>query len=388
MKSPLLIEFIKTRVLEWIEENSTDDWQYKVASDKKLLCPYKSFSAALLAYLRSLVRRPIAKILFTLEKFSVTKSFISINQTKRNQDLIPLLKTLFFDPKILNIDGLPEPRPNQYVVSGLVYDLKFPFSYYFMNKINDFKTAWKDELGKLRENRDSYNDNQELSYAAFEHAAQGFSENIKASLPVINDQVFKGFAELFFDDFVTVIIANDADKKNSELLSKLLLLYIGKDKVFDPVLHIYWWKHSNVISADLQLAQMCPSVINEFMHERPDVLSEEFPVDKVIKMMLDKFAKKDSEPQLDQWQHEAAKILLFSAKILKTNKLRLYQLLHICNDIVSSELIPLPNIKEIIKLGLEFDEQNVLSKKFVDHVLGILSKLEKNEQNLSCKEYL
>ncbi|CAG8524386.1 6565_t:CDS:2, partial [Gigaspora margarita] len=355
MKCPLLIECLKTRALEWIEENSSDDWQYKVASDKKLLYPYTSFSAALLAYLRLQVRNPIAKILFVLEKLSVTKSFILTNQTRRNQDLFPFLKTIFFDPKILNINYLPEPKPDHYVMPELVYDLKLPFSYYFMKKINDFKTAWGDELEKLRENPDNCDDD-ELSHYAFENAVQGFSENVKTSLPAINDQVFRDFSEWFFDDFVTVMVENDVDKKDSELLAKLVQLYIGKDKAFDPVLlHIYWWKHSNVISADLQLAQMCPSVINEFIR---------------------------SEPQLDQWQHEVVKILSFSAKILKTNKLRSYQLLRICNDIVSSKLIPLPNIKEIIKLGLDSDEQNVLSKKFVDHVLGIL---EKNEQNLSLQ---
>ncbi|KAF0453756.1 e3 ubiquitin-protein ligase [Gigaspora margarita] len=97
----------------------------------------------------------------------------------------------------------------------------------------------------------------------------------------------------------------------------------------------------------------------------PDVSFEEFLVDKVIKM-IDKFAKKGSEPQLDQYQHEAVEILSFNAKIIS--------ILRICNDIVSSKLIPLTNIKEIIKSGQDSDEQ---SKKFVDHVLSILFKLEK-----------
>ncbi|CAG8831654.1 14052_t:CDS:1, partial [Cetraspora pellucida] len=169
----------------------------------------------------------------------------------------------------------------------------------------------------------------------------------------------------------------------SELLARLLQQHIGKDKVLDPVsLHIYWWKSSNIISADLQLAQLCPSAINEFAQEKQDVSFEEFLVDKVIKMTLDKIVKKGDELQLDQWQHEVVKILSFSAKILKSNKLRSYQLLRICNDIVSSKLIQLSSLKEIIKLGLIFDEQNVLSRKFVDHVLNILPKLEKNEQTL------
>ncbi|CAG8503791.1 15158_t:CDS:10 [Dentiscutata erythropus] len=72
-------------------------------------------------------------------------------------------------------------------------------------------------------------------------------------------------------------------------------------------------------------------------------VSEEFLIDKII--------SEDNATQLDQWQHEVVKILSFSAKILKTNKLRSYQLLCICNDIISSKLLQLPNIKEIIKLG-------------------------------------
>ncbi|CAG8839519.1 41261_t:CDS:2, partial [Gigaspora margarita] len=265
-KNPDYIKYV-SRALEWIKENSTDDWQFIVASDKKLLYPYTSFSAALLAYLRLLVRHPIAKILFVLEKLSVTKSIVSINQTRRNQDLIPFLKTSFLDPIILNINDLPEPKPDRY-------------------------TAWGDELEKLREIPDNCDDD-ELSHVAFENAVQGFNENVKTSLLAINDQVFTDFSERFFYDFVTVMVANDADKKDSELFAKLVQLYIGKDKAFDPVLlHIYWWKHSNVILADLQLVQMFPTVINEFADEGPDVSFEEFLVDKVIKIMLDRFEKK------------------------------------------------------------------------------------------------
>ncbi|CAG8820665.1 32276_t:CDS:1, partial [Racocetra persica] len=330
--------------------------------------------------------RPIAKMLFALEKLSVTKTFISISQKKRNETLITFLQTMFMDPKVLNTNDLLEPRPDQYVMPELFYDLKFPFSYYFMKKINEFRTTWEDELTKFRENPENCDDDQGLSHDVYETAVRGFSENVIASLTALNDQVFKDFSEWFFEDFITFIVANDADKKDSELLARLLRQHIGKDKVLDPVLlHIYWWKSSNIISADLQLAQMCPSAINEFTQEMPDISFEEFLVDKVIKTMLDKIVKKGGEPQLDQWQHEVVKILSFSAKILKPNKLRSYQLLRICNDIVSSKLIQLSSLKEIIKLGLVSDEQNVLSKKFVDHVLGILSKLEKTEQNLSLQ---
>ncbi|CAG8807890.1 34630_t:CDS:2, partial [Racocetra persica] len=314
MKSPLLIGCLKTCALKWIKENSDDDWKYQVASDKKLLFPYPSFTAALLAYIRAFVRRPIAQILFVLEKLSVTKTFISINQKERNQDLISFLETIFFDPKVLNINDLSEPRPNHYVMSENFYDLKFPFSYYFMKKINEFRTIWENELAILREYPESFDDNQELSHDAFENTIRGFKKKV---------------------------------------------LYTGKDKVFDPVvLHIYWWKYSNVLLAAVQLTQLCPSVINEFLQKMPGVTFEIFLVDKVIEMMLDKILRKDNAIQLGKWQQEVVKILSLSAKILKTNKLRSYQLLHICYDIVSSKLIQLSNIKEIVNFGLDSDEQN------------------------------
>ncbi|CAG8435114.1 11795_t:CDS:10, partial [Scutellospora calospora] len=383
MKCSFLIECLKERALNWIEENSTDGWQYQVASDKRLLYPYPSFSAALLAYLRSLVRHPIAKLLFALEKLSLTKTFISINHQKKYQTLISFLQKMFFDPNVLSIKDLPEPKPDRYVMSEHFYDLKFPFSYYFMKKINEFRVTWEDELARLCEDPANCDDNQELSHDAFENAVKGFSANVMTSLPAINEQIFRDFSDLYFKDFVTVIVANDADMKDPNLLEKLLQQLIGRTNVLDPVLlHIYWWKHSNVVSANLQLAQMCPLAITEFVRERSDITFEEFLIDKVIKTKLDQIVRKDSAPQLDQWQHEVVKILSLSAKVLKTNKLRSYQLLRICNDIVSSKLIELPNIKDIIKLGLASDEQNVLSKKFIDHVLGILSKLEKTEQNL------
>ncbi|CAG8725874.1 13705_t:CDS:2, partial [Racocetra fulgida] len=210
--------------------------------------------------------RPIAKMLFALEKLSVTKTFISISQKKRNLTLITFLQTMFLNPKVLNTNGMLEPEPDQYVMPELFYDLKFPFSYYFMKKINEFRSTWEDELAKLRENPENCDDDQGLSSEVFENAVIGFRAN---------------------------------------LLARLLRQHIGKDKVLDPVLlHIYWWESSNIISADLQLAQMCPSAINEFAQKMPDISFEEFLVDEAIKMMLDKIVKNGGEPQLDQWQHE------------------------------------------------------------------------------------
>ncbi|CAG8695398.1 1236_t:CDS:1, partial [Scutellospora calospora] len=245
MKSPLLVECLKTRSLNWIEENTTNDWQYRVASDKKLLYPYPTFSAALLAFLQSLVRHPIAQMLFVLEELFVTKTFISISQQKnKNQFLISFLQTMFIDPNVLNIKDLPEPRHDQYMMPEHYYNLKFPFSYYFMKKINGFRVIWENELVKL-EDPENCDDNQELLHDVFENTVKRLSDNIIASFPAINEQAFNDSLDLYLEDFVTVIIANDAYMKDPVLLERLLRQLIVKDKKLDPVLlHIFWWENS------------------------------------------------------------------------------------------------------------------------------------------------
>ncbi|CAG8495754.1 6945_t:CDS:10, partial [Scutellospora calospora] len=53
-KYPRLLECMKSYTRSWLQEKSTTNWQYKVASDKKLLYIYPSLSVALLTHIRGL----------------------------------------------------------------------------------------------------------------------------------------------------------------------------------------------------------------------------------------------------------------------------------------------------------------------------------------------
>ncbi|PKB91922.1 hypothetical protein RhiirA5_508447, partial [Rhizophagus irregularis] len=63
LKCQDFIKCLKVRILEWIKQQPTNDWQYKVASNKQNLYPYPSFSAALQTHIRTLFKKPIAQIL-------------------------------------------------------------------------------------------------------------------------------------------------------------------------------------------------------------------------------------------------------------------------------------------------------------------------------------
>ncbi|CAG8547803.1 405_t:CDS:2, partial [Scutellospora calospora] len=69
-------------ILQWLQEKASKNWQYDVASNKKLLYRYPSFLTSLQAYVKGFVRKPIAKAFCTLERLAATRTFFSIDINK------------------------------------------------------------------------------------------------------------------------------------------------------------------------------------------------------------------------------------------------------------------------------------------------------------------
>src|SRR4051812_24882813 len=138
------VTYLKIRTQEWLKIKAKQDWQYHVASNKKLLYPFSSFSIALQAHIRTLVRHPIAKILCSLERLGATKTFLThdLPESEMSQQRVQFLnfwKEMFMDNNIIDIDILPDPKPDVYKMSISGFDLQFPFSFYFMKQIDNFK---------------------------------------------------------------------------------------------------------------------------------------------------------------------------------------------------------------------------------------------------------
>src|SRR5205823_1117284 len=133
---------IKAKTFEWITENS-EDWQFEVARNKDYLNQFTCFSLALQNYVKIIIKHTIAKILYSLEKLSATKTFFAIENNEDDElktKLSDLWKRCFMDNEIIDINNLPEPKPSRYIMSCSIVDgLEYPFSYYFMNQIDFYK---------------------------------------------------------------------------------------------------------------------------------------------------------------------------------------------------------------------------------------------------------
>ncbi|CAG8562549.1 11938_t:CDS:10 [Diversispora eburnea] len=361
-KHPNFVECLKEKTFILINKKSSPtDWQYHVASNKQLLYPYSSFSAALQAYIHSFVRNPIAKMLYSLEKLSAIKTFFDIDQPENRIESLKLWKDMFDDPIVMATDDLVDPDPGIYTLPQ-IYDLRFPFSYYFMKRIDDFKEEYLEEIAKLKQDKDNCDKFGELQPFVEDKTYHIFKSNIFSSILHLRDALLEEFSELYFNDFVTVVSSILGEKKDVKLLSLILQQLLDEEKINDPVyLHVYWWTNSSTILADFQLAQLCPTIINDLPEERANNTFEDFPIQEVTTIMLNKLSEINVH-QMNQWQKQSTKFITYAGKQMQSQKFSSFELLRICNELVSKS-ISLSDIKKIAKLGQTSDGLKIFSEK-------------------------
>jgi hypothetical protein len=435
-ENPVLVNLLKTKTIEWLTKSPNNTyWQYKIASNKKLLYPYSSFVNALLAHIRSVVRKPIAKWLYALEKYAVIHTIIFLynksltakgpaiedvenyDETKEitiDDDvyLLEFWDKMANDKNIISIEGLIcDPSPDIYKVPHGIYKLELPFSYYIMKKIDDSRRIYEEELLSLyndTDNIDKITTSSSYSYNIEEYNKK-FIKNIGET--IIKNSPIANYPEKYFKDFINVILSNEVtsssnsevgekDRKSDEELLKLIFerrLNTYDDNILNPVrLHLFWWKNSSSILAELALAQISPHVIKQFDTENDEnkllgIEFEKYLVEQAIRELLNiiTYLKEEKEIYenrliIERWKYEVTKVLSLCEKINVTSELHSFRLLRICNDLLVTKSIPLNDVKQII----EYAQQNMtssyefISKEFIDVVMKILFKLEPNEKNL------
>ncbi|CAG8500146.1 9201_t:CDS:10 [Diversispora eburnea] len=353
-------------------------WQYDVASDKKYLYPYSSFSVALSAHIRTLVRQPISKLLCALENLSATQTFLNLSdpqqiittQSNKLEQLLGFWRQMFLDKDIISIKDIPDPKTDGYLLKSGIYKLNFPFSYYFMKQIDSFKRLYEEELTKLREDPDNVDPDNGTIYG-FENFIAKFSNNILILLQNYQSSPIETNRELYFKDFISVTCSNEADGKYGHILSFIFRKLLGPDKILNPILlHIFWWDNSNIILSLYHLAKMSKN-ISDLIIQTDDSslenfnLSEYFVKDICDNLLWDIENIKENM-NISAWQFEATKALSLCEKIPGSSSI-LSHLLQICRDLVLSNT-PLLKIQEIIKIARKNNKNNQISIPFIKTV--------------------
>ncbi|CAG8439230.1 10104_t:CDS:10 [Acaulospora colombiana] len=372
-KHPRLIEAFKQKIFKWLDENTTANWQLKAVSEKKILYLHPSLSAALRMYIHSLVRNQIAKLIYALEKLSALKTLLIIECENNVGNLLEFWYQTFADNNVISTDTLTNPKPDHYRLVNGPYNLDFPFSYYLVDQINNCKKFYLEDIKILEEDKNNVNKvTGQLLNGVLTDNFRRFQNILSTS--VLKHVPIKEAATLYSKDFLTIISSGD----NFKLLDLLLRRRLGQKLILDPVrLHTYWWAKSNIIIAELQLAKLCPSIvkeINEDINDDFENLNKDLP-DIVIRLMLDRLQIIRTDiKQFQQWQLDSPKVLSLCSKLLTDSFSSSFQLLRICNDLISKQIITFNNLK-IIPTLIDYGQTfGVSDKTFVDYILKLIDK--------------
>ncbi|CAG8574733.1 752_t:CDS:10, partial [Racocetra persica] len=263
-----LIECLKIRSLEWLQENAPENWQFQVATNKTDLHLYSSFSIALQTYIRNLVRKPIAKLLCALERLSGLSTLFKNNHLEQNLhvdeaivNLLTFWEKVFMDPKIVNIEFMLDPRPDRYFIQNKKHYLAFPFSTYIMGQIDKFKRLYEEDLAMLEEKEENLDDTGELKATIIDDCIERFSANIMSAVPILNHNMGQQIPNPFR-------------------------------------LHVYWWDNSEIALTELQLSILCPTVIEEMLElefeQSKEMNFERDLLEKIAKIMIEKLCTIDT----------------------------------------------------------------------------------------------
>ncbi|CAG8518032.1 9622_t:CDS:10, partial [Cetraspora pellucida] len=374
-KHPKLVECMKSYTRSWLQEKASTNWQYNVASNKKLLYIYPSLSVALITHIRGLVRIPIAKILCALEQHAAIRTFFDIDALDDDKFLLDFWFSMFNNKQIIDLEKIPEPSPDFYSMPPGIYNLKFPFSYYFMKQIDNFKPLYHEEINILSQDPQKVDSiTGELDEDAHEDYLKELTEKILSINLLLETAPINRVPESYFKDFVSVIAYSEPGNEDPEQLELIFKRRLGEIKVLNPVaLHAYWWSHGTSIIAESQIIKICPQLKDITDSDISDISEI---IKSAVEIMLDRIK---SGEEAERWKHDANKIITLGKKI-STDSISL-QTLKFYNDLLSIGSIRKKNILQIISLGQNSNQ--IISIEMLEAVFEILNNTQNTERNVS-----
>ncbi|CAG8710896.1 6396_t:CDS:2, partial [Racocetra fulgida] len=309
--------------------------------------------------------KPVSQLLFALEKVSgllILESnnlLCEGNRIDEYNDAAPNLfafwKPIITNTKIVNIENLKIP----YIITNKFYGLKLPFSTYFMEHINKFKSIYQDDLKMLKgipENLDEETGN--LKSHIIDDCVERLSEHIISVVPELKIPQFD-LPNAYFNDFATIISHGRID--NSQILRQIISHHMNQE-VPDPIrLHmacneneqikLQQWQRdiANILSISSNLSNSFNNPSLNMLRVYND-LSKSISLTQLFQIRqhaADLFSKQSIDiifEKLDQIEKEKAEIKVLKStmrlKVIETilSRKRNSKIAALCCDVIHMQL--------------------------------------------------
>ena len=249
-----------------------ESWQVKVACDRQSLVNSSTLYCAMEQFVARLVRIPLAKIVFFLEKENAWPPHVGGDV---NETLKPMLEDLWCnlitDDKIFKISEITEPLgAESYVLDSTSLDLCLPFSQVVVRKIDGVKELFLEDYETLTGNEENLDENGQLKQAVQQQQLERFALMISDLFPELR-RFESDCHDLYMDDIFDMITADfNATIARSERVSVARILFVSEFKQLLPVkdvsefftlLHTFSWVNREQILDVLRMVDCCKPAI-------------------------------------------------------------------------------------------------------------------------------
>ncbi|RUS21593.1 hypothetical protein BC937DRAFT_92153, partial [Endogone sp. FLAS-F59071] len=363
-----LVNFLQRRIEALLKEHETPDWQYRVACDRQLLKLSNSFSRALEKHIRHVVRAPLAKFIYSLEKKSALFALFSIKDEEyENNPLFQLWENIFNDDHLFKVEEI-EPQPNGYRLTSRLHMLHFPFSRYFSETIDGFKQMYLEN---------------------FQHQ-EGFLQWVTSFVPLLEHRAFMEYGRLYLADFLTMALQMNTSA-HIEVLAKLIIQELNGRADNPIIFHIHWWKNEEKIMTQLRIIQFCVRNLDCDLEALRRIADDaNFNLAPFAARLI--LSNLNEAIDKDNWQNNANILLALCAKIPEYNACPAWRLLkfvlELCSTLVFPRNLPLDGVLELVVNIQNADLTNAYLQRFVADVLTYFEQLDNNDEIRESNEKL
>ena len=276
--SPKILECFKELVKWWLTKRAQDDsdqadcpsWQYSVACDRQALINSSHLVGAIQHHVSHLIRRPLAKIIYFLEKASAWPRFLFTQDTLDEEELHVWLK-LMLDKDICNIDDIPDHQgAESYFIPEQRLELRFPCMSVFYKKVEQVQPMFAEDQRRLLWNESNLDENEELHDVAAESQLHRFASVVMEKIPQIAELEYlqRNIAYYVEDllDLKTVHFSSSFTRAEridflKSAMARHIKFVIGSDPaLLITRLHCLFWLNEPSYMAALQAYETCHKV--------------------------------------------------------------------------------------------------------------------------------
>ena len=284
-------QVIEELILQAIDLNAVEQthdfkesWQVKVACDRQSLINSSTLYCAMEQFVSRLVRIPLAKIIYFLEKENAWPPHLLNCSEEKLLEFESLWCDFILNKAFFKISEIPEPRGTEsYVVESTSLDLSLPFSQVIIRKVDGVKELFLEEYATLVENEDNLDENGQLTQNIRIEQLKKFSEMISNLVPELHCFTFICHNSYMKDLFDITTASSKLERPQRISLAQAVFVSEMKRSLpakdmseFFALLHTFVWVYQEQILGLLRMVDCCQSFIPpEFLSSVTDSISLE-----------------------------------------------------------------------------------------------------------------